>query len=49
MVWSKCKLVQLGGGGQGGCEPKIELIVRMQKKVAGWGVRVDVNQKLKLL
>ena len=37
MVWGKCKK---GGpvGGQGGCEPRIELIVKMHKKVGrGWG------------
>ena len=40
------------GVGQGGCEPRIELIVKMpQKKVGsgGGGVRVVVNQELKLL
>ena len=24
-------------GGQGGCEPRIELIVKMHKKSGGWG------------
>ena len=45
-----------GGGpvrGQGGCERRIEVIVRMQKKVGGRGpegeVRVDVNEELKFL
>ena len=42
------------GGGQGGCERRIEVIVKMQKKVWGSGrggvdVRVDVNEELKLL
>ena len=42
-------------GGQCGCEPRIELIVKMNKKVvrgggAGrGGVRVFVNHELKLL
>ena len=35
------------GGGSGGCEPRIEIIVKL-KKVEG-GVRVDVIQVLKLL
>ena len=26
-----------GGGGQGGCEPRIEGILKMQKKLGGWG------------
>ena len=44
-----------GGGGQGGCEPRIEEIVEIQKKVGGggrgpvWDIRVDVNQELKKL
>ena len=37
-----------GGGGQGGCEPRIELILKMQKNNRdggrGGGVRVVVNQ-----
>ena len=48
--------VRSGRGGQGGCEPRIELIVKMQKHREGWpsgggggGVRVVVNQELKLL
>ena len=42
-------------GGQGGCEPRIKLIVKMHKKSLeggagrGVGVRVLVNQELKLL
>ena len=45
VVWGKCKK---GGSGQGGCSPRIKLIVKMQKKsreggVVG-GVWVDFNQ-----
>ena len=45
-------------GGQGGCERKIEVFVKIQKKNgggggqgrgSGWGVRVDVNEELKFL
>ena len=41
-------------GGQGGCEQRIEVIVKMKKKSwrgSGWGgvVSVDVNEELKLL
>ena len=41
----------MGWGGQGGCEQKIEVIVKMKKKSwrgSGWGgvVRVDVNKEL---
>ena len=43
----------MGWGGQGGCERRIEVIVKMQKswRGSGWGgvVRVDVNEELKLL
>ena len=52
-----------GWGGQGGCERRIEVFVKFQKKIGGgegrgggsgggvgWGgVRVDVNEELKLL
>ena len=48
-----------GGGGQGGCERRIEVFVKIQKKKIGggggrgrgrvWGVRVDVNEELKFL
>ena len=47
-----------GGGGQGGCERRIEVFVKIQKKNWGgggrgrgrvWGVRVDVNEELKFL
>ena len=43
----------VGLGGQGGCERRIEVFVKIQKKIifffffggggSGWGVRVDVN------
>ena len=45
-------------GSRGECEPRIKVIVKMQKKVGvgggggpfgGRGVKVDVNQELKLL
>ena len=45
----------LGGqGGQGGCERRIEVFVKIQKKMggvgSGWGeVRVDVNEELEIL
>ena len=49
-----------GLGGQGGCERRIEVFVKIQKKKisgggrwggsgSGWGVRVDVNEELKFL
>ena len=42
-----------GGGGQGGCERRIEVFVKIQKKnkfgLGGGGVRVDVNEELKFL
>ena len=50
-----------GLGGQGGCERRIEVFVKIQKKNfwggegsvggsgSGWGVRVDVNEELKFL
>ena len=44
-----------GGGGQGGCERRIEVFVKIKKKKfwggwgSGWGVRVDVNEELKFL
>ena len=48
----------VGLGGQGGCERKIEVFVKIQKKNgrgvggwrgerSGWGVRVDVIEELK--
>ena len=42
-------------GGQGGCEPRIEVIVKMKKRKSDGGsgpgmmVRVDVNEELKVL
>ena len=46
-------------GGQGGCEQRIEVFVKIKKKKkfgwgggggeSGWGVRVDVNEELKFL
>ena len=42
-------------GGQGGCERKIEVFVKIQKKKweggSGWGggVRMDVNEELMFL
>ena len=36
-----------GGGGQGGCERRIEVIMKIQKESGLVGVRVDVNEKLK--
>ena len=47
-----------GGGGRGGCEPRSEAFVKIQKKIlggvgsgggSGWEVRVDVNGEVKLL
>ena len=44
-----------GWGGQDGCERRIEVFVKIQKKNylggggSGWGVRVDVNEELKFL
>ena len=48
-----------GGGGQGGCERRIEVFGKIQKKKNWggggrgrgrvWGVRVDVNEELKFL
>ena len=45
------------GWGQGGCERRIEVFVKIQKKKigggglvrGGGGVRVDVNEELKFL
>ena len=49
----------VGVGGQSGCERRIEVFVKIQKKKiwgggsggvgSGWGVRVDVNEELKFL
>ena len=52
--------VGVGLGGQSGCERRIEVFVKIQKKNffwgggglvggSGWGVRVDVNKELKFL
>ena len=48
--------VGIGLGGQSGCERRIEVFVKIQKKKivgggsgSGWGVRVDVNEELKFL
>ena len=38
----------MGGGGQGGCERRIEVFVKIPKKKWG-GFRVDVNEELKFL
>ena len=41
--------------GQGGCERRIEVFVKIQKKIGGWGsggsggFRLDVNEELKFL
>ena len=48
---------RVGLGGQDGCDRRIEVFVKIQKKKkfggggggSGWGVRVDVNEELKLL
>ena len=48
------------GRGQGGCERRIEVFVKIQKKIggggvvgggsgSGWGVSVDVNEELRFL
>ena len=46
----------VGFGGQGGCERRIEVFVKIQKKMGGGGVlgiglvvRVDENEELKFL
>ena len=51
----------VGLGGQGGCERRIEVFVKIQKNIfgggggsvggsgSGWGVRVDVSNELKFL
>ena len=47
------------GRGQGGCEQRIEVNVKIKKKIfllgggrvggSGWGVRVDVNREVKFM
>ena len=40
------------GGGQDGCDRRIEVFGKCHKKNqggSGWGVRVDVNEELKFL
>ena len=61
MKIQKKKFWGVGGGGgcwgrcQGGCERRIEVFAKIQKKIlgggsgSGWGVRVDVNEELKFL
>ena len=45
----------MGGRGQGGCERRIEVFVKIQKQNWGGGsgglvgVRIDVNEELKFL
>ena len=47
--------VGVGLRGQSGCERRIEVFVKIQKKIFFWGggvgggVRVDVNEELKVL
>ena len=58
MGWGR-EGVGSGLGGQGGCERRIEVFVKIQKKKnsggggrwggVGLGVRVDVNEELKFL
>ena len=54
------RLDRVGVGGQGGCEQRIEVFVKIPKKNifffggggrgggSGWGVRVDVNEELEV-
>ena len=39
----------MGWGGQGGCERRIEVIVKMKKARGSGGGKVSVDVKLKLL
>ena len=48
----KKKKIGAGVGGQGGCERRIEVFVKIQKKKiegGGGGFWVDVNEELKFL
>ena len=36
-------------GGQGGCERRSEVLVKIQKKIGEGGFRVDLNKELKFL
>ena len=57
--WSVRGGVRVELGGQGGCEQRIEVFVKIKKKILGggsgrgWGggggVRVDVTEELKFL
>ena len=60
--WGGGGSVGVRDGGQSGCERRIEVFVKIQKKRfflggwgvgggsgSGWGVRVDVNEELKIL
>ena len=38
-----------GLGGQGGCESRIEVFLKIKKKKIRLGVRMDMNEELKLL
>ena len=58
MLWGKCKKkvrVRSGEGGQGGCEPRIELIVKMQKKSregggqSGWGGQGGCKPRIEVI
>ena len=44
----KKKVRGVGLGGQGGCEQRIEVFVKIQKKLGGGGVLVDVYEEVKL-
>ena len=53
---SKYSKSTVGGSGQGGCDRRIEVFVKIQKKNRGGGgargegrARVDVNKELKVL
>ena len=54
-VWGGCRGEGSALGGQGGCERRIEVFVKIKKRKLGGGggrvggVRVDVNEELKFL